>query len=43
MEQSERGIKLEVPRLNAGATIHTVIKITVQNPGMPSSATKASP
>ena len=43
MEQNERGIKLEVPRLDAWDPIDTVIKLTVQNPGTPSSATKAPP
>jgi hypothetical protein len=43
MQQNERGIKLEVPRLDAWDPIDTVIKLTVQNPGTPSSATKAPP
>jgi hypothetical protein len=43
MEQSERGIMLEVPRLDAWDPIDTVIRLTIQNPGTPSSATKASP
>ena len=40
MEQSERGIKLEGPRLDAWDPIDTVIKLTVQHPGRPSSATR---